>query len=308
MVSAEVNSTDEIDFGETIGNDDEDNALGNFRQAHWYVESDRFGYLSIGQGDTAAEDTAHVDLSGTDLAGSGSDVDDIAGGLTFAADDGIELAELDDFFDMQDGDRALRVLYETPNLTEGLTFRASLQNSGESLDPGDDIEGDGLSPSIGVAYEREFGDGIEFAAEASWRREEEDEVDSEFIVGSASLLLENGLNFTFAASQGDVDDQGSNPTAIFSKIGYISDFFGIDETRLSLDYFNGENNPDFASPGGDLPGATSYGLFAVQAVDSLNTEFYVGFRNYELEGVYVDGDEKDVDNLSAFITGARVQF
>ena len=47
VVSAEVNSSDEIDFGETLDAGDDDNALGDFRQAHWFIKSERFGYLSI---------------------------------------------------------------------------------------------------------------------------------------------------------------------------------------------------------------------------------------------------------------------
>ena len=81
VVSAEVSSTDEIDFGATIGAEDDGDALGDFRQAHGFIGSERLGSLSVGQGDMAAEDTAHADLSGADLAGAGSDVDDIAGGL-----------------------------------------------------------------------------------------------------------------------------------------------------------------------------------------------------------------------------------
>lgn len=308
VISAEVNSSDEIDFGETLDADDDNNALGDFRQAHWFIESERFGYLSIGQGDTAAEDTAHADLSGADFAGSGSDVDDIAGGLVFAAGDGTELAELDDFFDMQDGSRALRVLYETPEIAGGLTFKASLQNNAESLDAEDDVEGDGLSPAIGVAFQRELDGGAEIVAEASWRREERDEGDAAFIVGSASVLLPSGLNFTVAASQGNLDWQDAEPSAVFAKVGYIANWWDLGETRFSLDYFRGRNGPDFASPEADLPEAQSYGLFAVQDLSSLNAEFYAGMRIYELNGVFVDGGRKEVDNLTAIVTGARIRF
>ena len=338
VVSAEVNSTDEIDFGSNIGSEDDDNALGDFRQAHWFVESERLGYLSIGQGDTAAEDTAHADLSGTDFAGSGSDVDDIAGGLQFSGDrnafldafDGSLIDgdddELDDFFDMQDGSRALRVLYVTPEFA-GAALKFSLQNDDESLEgrgDGDEEEG-GLSAAVGVEYGTEFGDGGEFALEASYRRERstefvegvndagffdlvEEEREDEVIVGSASLLLPSGLNVTVAGSRGDLDGSDEDTTAVFAKVGYIADLVPQGETRFTLDYFRGRNNDTFAAPGGDLPTAQSVGLFAVQDLRELNTELYVGARVYRLDGVFADGVERDVDDLTAVIAGARVRF
>lgn len=331
-VSAEVNSTDEIDFGSTIGAEDDGNALGDFRQAHWFVEGERFGYLSIGQGDTAAEDTAHVDLSGTDFAGSGSDVDDIAGGLVFEGDlldadaaetfDGetVSLAELDDFFDMQDGSRALRVLYETPEF-RGASLKFSLQNDAESLEADDDDVEGGLQPAIGLAYGREFGDGGEFALEASYRREElteqvigdaglvaDEALVDEFVVGSASVLLPSGFNVTVAGSRGSIDGQDEETTAVFAKVGYIAELNALGETRFSLDYFRGRNAFDFADPDGDLPTAESIGIFAVQDLPRLNAEAYIGARLYQLDGVHLDGFEVEVDDLTAVIAGARVRF
>lgn len=318
-VSAEVNSTAEIDFGSTIGAEDDGNALGDFRQAHWFIEGERFGYLSIGQGDTAAEDTAHADLSGTDLAGAGSDVDDIAGGLVFEDEGGASLAGLADFFVIQDGSRSLRLLYVTPEVG-GAALKVSLQNDEESLEGDDDgVEG-GLQPAIGLEFGREFGEGGELALEASWRREQstdlvpsggafvEDDREDEFVAASASVRLASGVNVTLAGSRGSVEGQDDDPTAVFAKIGYVADLNRFGETRLSLDYFRGRNAPDFAAPDGDLPRAESVGLFAVQAFPDLNTEAYVGARIYRLDDVWADGAETEVDDLVAVIAGARVRF
>ena len=327
VVSAEVNTTDEIDFGANEENEDDDgHALGDFRQAHWFIASERLGSLSIGQGDTAAEDTAHADLSGTDLAGAGSDVDDIAGGLVFEAEDGTALAELDDFFDMQDGSRALRVLYRTPEWG-GAALKVSLQNDAESLE-GEDGDGDegGLQPAVGIEYGLEFGSGAEFALDASWRREQatrrvdlldaagafagatERERRDEFVVGSASVLLPSGLNFTVAGSRGFIDGSDEDTTAAFAKIGYVASLTPLGETRFSLDAFRGRNAADFAAPDGELPTARSIGLFAVQELHDLNTEIYIGARRYALDGVGLEGSSLEVDDLTAVIAGARVRF
>jgi len=321
VVSAEVNSTDEIEFGENNDNADENADLGSFRQAHWFIEHEDYGYFSIGQGDTAAEDTAHVDLSGTDFAGAGSDVDDLAGGLEFFADDGMELAELDDFFDMQDGSRSLRALYVSPSVY-GVSVAGSLANDDQSFESDDDLDGDGLQPSVALLYGGEFAGGYEVEAAASYRREDDVvvvdgandiDVDDDFLVGSASVLMPFGLNLTVAGSVGFLDDDGfdvdvDNPTALFGKIGYREAFFGFGDTRFSFDVFRGRNNPDFASPEGELPEALSFGLFAVQAVEPLGAEFYVGGRVYSLDEVYVDGESTEPDDLWAITTGARVRF
>lgn len=307
VMSVEVNSSDSIDFGSTFGGADEDGPAGDFRQAHFFVENPNFGYISVGQGDTAAEDTAHVDFSGTDFAGSGSDVDDIAGGLHFYDDDGNDLAELDDFFVMQDGSRQLRVYYETPSFN-GFSGKISFANSDSGSDGDDDLNGSGVQTAVGLAYGAEMGFG-EVAGELSWRRDRaDDDVDNDFLVGSASVLFNSGFNLTAAASTGEIDGSSEDPTAYFVKAGYIANLTDMGETRFSVDFFRGHNNADFAGPSGDLPEATSYGVFAVQAISDLNTELYVGARVYELDDVYIDDDRSEVDDMTAVLAGARIRF
>jgi len=149
VVGVERNSTDEIKF------DDVNNGEEIFvRKVNWFIESPSAGYLSIGRGDTAAEDVTHVDLSGTSLAGAGSDVDDIAGGLEFVGNDGNGLAdqsadgldsdadELDDFFDALDGSRRSRVYYETPSFG-GFSLAGSLATNEAE---------DGVQPAFGFKY------------------------------------------------------------------------------------------------------------------------------------------------------------
>jgi outer membrane murein-binding lipoprotein Lpp len=309
VVSAEVNSTDEIDFGSTDDNADENPDLGDFRQAHWFVEHPRYGYFSIGQGDTAAEDTTFVDLSGTDFAGAGADVDDIAGGLTFIDENGNRLTEVDDFFDAQDDGRSLRAIYQTPSFM-GAALAVSVNNDAQSLEDGDDPAGDGVEPAVGIEYGAEIG-GYEVEAAASWRREDEVDARRDIFTGSASVLAPFGVSFTLAGSVGDNSDEPGDvddPTMVFGKIGYRQTFFDFGETRFSLDGYRGTNEVDFASPDGDLPEALGGGIFAVQAVEELNAEFYIGGRVYALDDVYNGGQEVDVDSLYAVISGARVRF
>ena len=47
---------------------DEGNDLPEFRQAHWYLKSQTFGKIRVGQADTANSGIAEIDVSGTNIA------------------------------------------------------------------------------------------------------------------------------------------------------------------------------------------------------------------------------------------------
>jgi len=320
VVSAEVNSTDELNFGANDDNDVTNGDLGNFRKANWFIENERLGYFSIGQGDTMSEDTGHVDLSNTGQAGAGSDVDDMAGGLQFVAANGQGLDaiasnargitvdsdddELDDFFDALDGGRAERVIYKTPSFG-GFSVGASLKNASDEL-----------VPSVGVEYAASF-QGFDLEAAAAWR-ESEDNQDT--FHGSASVMSPIGVNLTFmgATSESDGTTAAGNsvedPNAFFVKAGYQANFVEVGSTSFSVDFYTGRSNDTFVAPGGDLPEATSFGASVLQEVEPLAAELYLTARNYNIEDVNVGttaaggGDLRDPDDMFAVISGARVRF
>lgn len=295
VVGVEVNSTDEIKFGE---DDDAPNQfgeedLGDIRQANWYIENPNFGFFSIGQGDEAGEDASEADLSGTGLIAA-SDVDDTAGGLEYPILPGSDDDEIDDFFVNLDGGRTARVFYETPSFA-GFAVRGSLSDR------------DGLEPAVGLNYGAEIG-GYEVEAAAAWRTNEAD--DSDTFHGSAAVLAPFGINVSFGAGTQDIDDSDvDEPNFFYGKLGYRNDFFSFGDTRFSIDYFLGHNNDTFASPDGDLPEATSIGGGVVQKINPLSTELYFGVRTYDVEDIYVGGvQQDDPDNLIAVLSGARIRF
>jgi len=303
IAGAELNSSDSVTFGNAASAPEESTV--DFRNVSWFVEHPRFGELSIGKGDTSAEDSGHVDLSGTSFAGAGSDVDDIAGGLQFVNDAGQQLDpggdedELDDFFDMNDGERRTRVFYATPAFA-GFSLNGTMATSND---------GDGLQPSVGFTYAASFNN-FDVEAAGSWRREEEGGGnDDDYYVGSASVMTPYGINLTLAGSTSDLESSSAeDKDSLFAKLGYATDAFNLGTTAVSFDYFRGHSNDDFAAPDGDLPEATSFGLSAVQNIDALETELYVTGRMYDLDDVYLGATEQDVDDLYAVLTGARVRF
>ncbi|MGW8303910.1 MAG: porin, partial [Desulfobacterales bacterium] len=72
-----------IDIGD---NGDSANVTFTERKMEFYVEHKDWGRMILGQGDTASNGTAEVDLSGTDVV-TYSSISDMAGGFSFRDDD-----------------------------------------------------------------------------------------------------------------------------------------------------------------------------------------------------------------------------
>ena len=300
VIGVEINSTDEIKFDDTnqVGERFGEGAIGELRQAHWFLEHPSVGLVSFGQGDEAGEGTSEADVSGTTLIAQ-SDVDDTAGGLEFPLLEDDDDDEIDDFFVDLDADRSVRALYETPEFAGGAAVRFSLTQS------------DGIEPGVALVYGAEPG-GYEIEAALGWRRPDGgDEPAGDVIHGSVSARAPIGVSATlaggtFALDDGDVDD----PDFLYAKLGYATDALGsVGATSFSIDYFRGHNNPTFADGGGGLPEATSVGGGVVQDIDALSTEIYLGLRSYAVRDVSVDGAPvADPDDLLAVLAGARVRF
>ena len=287
-VGFEVNTTDELSFGQdfVIGDEAGESDFLDVRHAEWYVETEVLGDLYVGFGDIATEDAAEVDLSGTTLV-SESDVDDMAGGLEFEFDrDGMGPGpEVDTIFSNLDGSRESRIRYNTPTFY-GVGAAVAVRQE------------DGGSPDVALTYAGDFGE-YETEAAFGWRSESDDEAN--VFVGSASILTPFGVSFTAAGGVEQIDG-AEDEMFLFGKVGYREDFFSFGESRFSVDYFYGEDNTEAIA--GDSTEAQSFGFSAVQVVEPLSTEFYVGVRNYSVD--YPGAD--DPDDLIAVLTGARVRF
>ncbi len=255
---------------------------GDFDERHLdlFFEHARFGKLSLGQGDTASNGASEVDLSGTSVIGYSS-VNDMAGGILFVDDDtGRTAISVGDAFSNMDGlSRDDRIRYDTPSFA-GFTASASAV-ADERWD-------------VALRYNRRYGETKVAAAlaysDAPGARERID--------GSVSVLFGNGFNLTAAAGRDDPDQAGRDDSSfVYGKIGYLMEMFEIGRTALAVDLYAGE---DIGADGDD---SLSVGAFAVQNVDAIATQLYLGYRYYEL-----DRDGLDLDPVNALMTGARVKF
>lgn len=269
-IQFESNSTADISFNQSDAADAEITE----RKLELYFDSDQYGRVWLGQGDTASNSTSEVDLSGTSVVAY-SAIADMAGGLEF--DNGREIGDAFSNFDGLSRDDRLR--YDTPNFG-GFSLSASSVES-------DDWDG-------ALRFSGEIA-GIRTAAAVAYANSD----DFEQINGSASVLLSSGLNFTAAAGTRDLDAAGrDDPFFYYVKVGQRLDIFDIGQTRLAIDFTQAD---DVEADGEE---STSYGAFVVQTLDPVATELYLGVRNHALD---LDSGG-DPDDLIAVLAGARIKF
>jgi Gram-negative porin len=256
----------------------------NFRKAEIQLSNDRFGRFSLGQGSMASDGTAETDLSGTGVIAYSS-VEDIGGGL-FRFDDGAlsEVSTADAYSNYDGLGRKMRVRYDTPDFA-GFTLSASY---------GQDVlndEDDNLY-DIAATYEAEF-DTFELGAAVGYARNEGE--DEDILSGSVSgLHTPTGLSLTLATGQSDADETASYG---YVKLGLEREFFAIGSTAFAIDYYDGQ---DVATDGAD---SRSYAFAMVQNVDTWDSQWYVGLRQFEY-----DDEDASYENGLSTMAGLRVRF
>jgi len=269
-------------------NQDEQNGVGgdNFHE-RWvdiFVQSP-YGKLSLGQGDTASNSTSEVDLSGTTVAGY-SDLNAVAGGMYFYDDDTKDLSDTrpKDVFSNFDGlSRDDRIRYDTAEWS-GLSLSTSA------------ISGGGGDVALRYSYKN---DQFMLAAAAAYSNPgSTSETIDDTVNGSVSLLHSSGLNLTLAGGVRDLKDSGrDDPSFFYTKLGYRTSLCKLGDSAFSVDY---GSNDDVEYDGDE---AKSFGAQFAQYIDKWATEFYLSFRNYDLER-----SDTDFEDVNALLSGLRVKF
>ena len=273
--------------GDVNQNDAESGDFFDQRYADISLSSKRFGKLYLGKGDTASNNTAEVDLSGTDIIQYAS-IADIVGGMFFVESDSNDLAGItisDAFKDFDGLSRKSRLRYDTPSL-KGASLAASWI-SDKRWDAALRWSGQGYGFKAGAA------------AAVAYINTEKNGEDSDYQYdGSFSILHEDtGLNFTFSAGKQEVDSQ-DDPANVWAKIGWRTDLIAAGKTSFGIDYGWSDNLTTEDDDG------NSFGVAAIQSFDDYGTEIYAQFRNFSL-----DRDvEPDLEDLNVFTVGTRVNF
>ena len=244
--------------------------------------SGNFGKISLGQGDTASNGTAEIDLSGTDIIGYVG-VADYAGGLTFN-NSGVSVG---DVFNQFDGlSRDDRIRYDTPEFG-GFKLSTSVAEEQEW--------------DVALRFARAFGTG-EFEAAVAYAEPKEDEIDSQVSLSASAIF--SGISVTAAyGTQSLVDGLAGDPEFYYVKLAYKEQLFnggGLGKTGFGIDYYDGS---DIGAADGILEAdSQSWAIFAVQDFSNLGAQVYLGYRNYTFDSA------SDDDDLYAVMGGARIRF
>lgn len=250
-----------------------------------YVDSKKFGKLSLGQGNTASNKTAEADLSGTKVVAS-SDIKDVGGDLFFARRDGaFSTVAVDNVFNNMDGlSRADRIRYDTPNY-QGLHASASLL--------------DGGAWDAGLHYgQKLFTFKIKAAAGYANTSSTSSSVEDQYS-GSLSVLHNSGLNLTVSGGVRNLSGatNGRDPHFVYGKLGYQAKLLKVGSTAISADYGASWDLPMKGAEGDSMAFAV------VQKVTDWGAELYAGFRRLKL-----DYPGLSLDEIDTVLAGARVKF
>jgi predicted porin len=250
------------------------------RRAEVTIRDDRYGRLQLGQGSSAADDTAEYDLSLVAGPIMYAGVADIAGGIIFT--DGIALTDPaitvgDGFFDF-DGDRLARIRYDSPMFgpVQGSVSYGADDQWAAAVTLGGDY-GDWSGWTVG---------NFTLLAAASAYNPDDDNVDYGYAASASFLHDPTGLSLTLSTG-GYQLDEGDDPSNLYGKLAWDTQFWPIGPTGFGIDYTQGENISGEGDEG------TSYGIAAVQRIDRYNIDLYTQARWYSLDSA-IDPDLKDI--------------
>ncbi len=318
----ETNSTDQIDVNR-IG---DGSAKPTIRQAELFIKDKRFGELYVGQGSTASDSTMEAtDLSGTSVLSAGGSMSFIAGGAVFTKKtmgntkvlvDG-QNAKADRVFDGGDGlFRRNRIRYNTP-VFSGLSlqlshyFKEKNHNWDATLKYATEFSGHKFRTQIAYMQRNSLTRSVTDVASAT----DVSAVQAAYkqVNGSAGVLFKNGISL-FAGvvnrkwnvkNTSGAHVNVNTGTAYTGKIGYQHKFFEAGITAFAFDYgrFSGMLF-DTRHPNDKYVGRT-FGLLAVQNLDRIATEVYLGYRQFMLSGPNAG---VSYNYIKVVLMGARIKF
>ena len=270
-------------------NNDTGNVGFTQRKLEFYFDSKRFGRLWLGHGDTASNEIAEQDLSGTAVSALYTDMPTQAGGLIFATEMPRPAGQnavspknptIKKAFTNLDGfSRRDRVRYDTPKV---MGFKVSVGAA------------EGGRTDAALRYASKLGRFKVASAVGFAHRDHSGNI----YAGSISVLDTSGLNITFAAGVDDnFNPARNNKTFWYVKGGYKFKVFDFGGTAVSFDYYNGTD----ININGDTSHA--YGAALVQKIDGIATELFVSGRVYSY-----DQGGQNFHDIVAVLSGARVKF
>ncbi len=257
----------------------------NLRHIDFAFDTNSYGKIYVGQGSMATDGVAESDFSGTGMT-TYVGISDTAGSFAFRTSTGaLSTVTIGDVISSLDGGRRGRVRYDSPTFS-GFTVSVAAGQEILSQTNSDDYY------DAALKYANDFGGTKVTGALGFSRRDLANGTKTEDTFGSAAVRLQSGLNFAFAAGSRKNDGDYT-----YIKAGYDATFFDFGETSFAIDYYNGN---DFGLVGRK---SKSMGIGVNQDIDSISTQVYLGYREYELSDPTVA-----YQDASSILFGARWKF
>ncbi len=272
----------------------------NIRKIDFTFANEGYGKFWLGQGSMSTDGITEIDLSGTSVIAYSSVADSASAQIIRFSDPGLQDdlsgPQIGDVFDNLDGDRRVRVRYDTPEFAH---FVASASFGRNLLSDDPDVRDEDIYDA-GVTYDNTFGD-IELKAGIGYYYQ--NSATSSFGGSASALHAPTGINFTLAAGKQN-GDGADDPTFWYTKLGLLRSFFpSVGDTAMSIDYYSGDDYGLDNAAGITSSSSESWALAFVQKVDRANTEVWLTFRNYNYSN-----DFANYEDGTAVFGGARFKF
>ena len=273
-------SSSAVDEGQN--GDDPDDIIA-IRHNYVYVESERFGRISLGQQSTASDGAAEVSVANT-LVSSSPDH-----GTQFNPGGGLfTLGELASDFD---GGRDDLIRYDSPSIY-GFVLSAAW--------------GDNDYWDVALRYSKEW-NSVKIAAAVAYADSQTDELITGFqienftqVIGSISAMhVPTGLFASFSAGEREYDNDVDG-SFYFLQAGLERKWFSYGTTTVYGEYGNYDDVLI------EDTNAEMWGIGIVQHVDSAAMDFYAQARFWDTSADVVDVDENG--ELTTLMIGSRIQF
>jgi predicted porin len=262
------------------GGDDPDDNL-SIRHNHLYIESERWGRITLGQQSSASDGAAQVSIANTLIAPSPDQGTAMHPGGVGA---GRILGEYASDFD---GGRNDLVRYDSPTIY-GFVASAAW---------GDDDYWD-----VALRFSKEW-NSVKFAAAIAYAEDDTPEALEGFgqftqVIGSASAMhVPTGLFATFSAGEREYETDVTG-SFWFAQGGIEKKWLPYGATTLYAEY------GDFEDVVVEGTNAELVGVGIVQHIDSAAMDFYAQARFWTVD----DDAAPDADELSTIMIGSRIQF
>lgn len=267
------------------GNDDGNDNEIKIRQSYVYIESERFGRISLGQQSTGADGINEIVLGN-----SITDSQDIFGAFkvrtSAGGDSGFTVGQ---FVNNLDGPREDVIRYDSPSIY-GFIVSASW--------------GDNDYADIALRFKKEW-NSFRLAGGIAYQWDARDVVERDILSGSLSFMhIPTGVYVALAGGNVTFDAANADDGSFYyAQLGIEKRVLPYGSTTIYGEYghYEGVGNDDPEAQGLQ---ADRYGFGLVQKFDAAALEVYANVRVYSFDNAGAD----DLEDLSTVLIGSRIKF